>query len=562
MISPKELAATPQSKATFYPTPMSLAEKMLDGINMDMVKSVLEPSAGKGDLAKFISEKLYTTGRGYRRIYDDHDRRAAIEESDVDCIELDQNLRAILKDKGFRVVHDDFLTFRTYKRYDLILMNPPFDRGEEHLHKALSLLERNGGTVVCILNADTIRNPYTTRRQLLNETIRQYEGTVTECGRAFAAADAERRTDAEVVIVRVTIPAPEKHSNILDDMREAVDTARADEPDTQYTAMTKGNYIDALIDRCEYEIACGVRLIDEMRDFTSMVCSSYQEEAKRSIAYSTMCLSFGLGKHEDVTSNAYIRKVRRKYWSILFQQPQFLEQLTSNLRNELQSMVDKLADYDFSAYNIYTIAQRMLLQINGGIEETIMRQFDNWTRLDWHENSPNRHYYNGWKTNSAFAVEKKVIFPFYGAFHRYSFCPDELNEYECIHTVTDIEKVFDFLDGGRTQGINCETAIRAANKQGVTRNIQCKHFKVTFFKKGTCHVTFTNLDVLHKFNLFAAIHKNWLPPTYGKKSYTDMDAEEQAVIDSFEGQESYEKVMQHSDYYLNTTLPPLLGTGA
>ena len=560
MISPKELAATPQSKATFYPTPRSLAEKMLEGIDMRMVESVLEPEAGKGDIAAVVAEKLFRWKRGYP-VHDERTMREAREIADIDCIEIDPNLRAILKDKGFRVVHDDFLTFRTYKRYDLILMNPPFDRGEEHLNKALSLIERGGGTVVCILNAETIRNPYTARRQSLIQAIQQYEGTVTECGSAFAGADAERKTDAEAVIVRITVPDPKKRSSILDDMRRAVDSARAEEPETPYTALTKGNYIDALIDRCEHEIACGIRLIDEMRDLNTSVSEFEKQQDSRSIHGGILCLSYGHGSHQSVTPNTYIRKVRRKFWSVLFQQPQFLAQLTSNLRNELHSMVDELADYDFSAYNIYTLTQNMLVQINGGIEDTIIELFENWTRLDWHNNSPNRHYYNGWKTNSAFAVEKKVIFPFYGSFNHYSFREEKLDVHACIAKISDIEKVFDFLDGGRSDGTRCEEAIKAANTQGITRNIQCKYFKVTFYKKGTCHVIFTNLGVLHKFNLFAAMHKNWLPPTYGKKRYTDMDAEEKAVIDSFEGQESYEKVMQHSDYYLNTTPPPLLGAG-
>lgn len=58
--------------------------------------------------------------------------------------------------------------------------------------------------------------------------------------------------------------------------------------------------------------------------------------------------------------------------------------------------------------------------------------------------------------------------------------------------------------------------------------------------------------MLEKFNIFAAQHKNWLPPTYGKKTYADMDTEERAVIDSFQGREAYEQVMAHADFYLTS----------
>ena len=56
---------------------------------------------------------------------------------DIDCVEIEPELRAILKAKGFRVVHDDFLTLHTYKHYGLILMNPLFSVGVRHLLKAI-----------------------------------------------------------------------------------------------------------------------------------------------------------------------------------------------------------------------------------------------------------------------------------------------------------------------------------------------------------------------------------------------------------------------------------------
>lgn len=545
----KELAGTASSRATFYPTPRHLANKMLDGIEMKFIENVLEPSAGKGDLADAVAERLRYSN------YSSKERKR-----DIDCIEIDPDLQAILKGKEYRVIHDDFLTFRTYKKYDLIVMNPPFDAGAAHLLKAVSLLEKSGGIVVCLLNAETIRNPYSMVRQELLQTIARYSGTVTECGKAFT--DAERKTDVDVVIVRIEIKAPEHRGSILDEMRKAVDDARADDKETEYTALVKGNFIEALVDRCEYEMACGVRLIDEFHAFNAMVSSMSQKKNKYETNEAALSLTFSKGDG-GATHNEFIRKVRRKYWSLLFQQPDFLAQLTSNLRDELHSMVNDLADYDFSCYNIYTLAQQMLKQINTGIEETILNLFDDWTRkYHWDENSQNRHYYNGWRTNDAFAVEKKVIFPFYGAFGSWYSRGNNLDVYECKKKIFDIEKVFDYLDGCVTDGTDCKTAIENADAAGITRNIQCKHFKVTFYKKGTCHVQFTNLDVLHKFNLFAAMNKHWLPPSYGKKRYTDMDSEEQAVIDSFEGKESYERVMQRSDYFLNTTPPPLLNAGA
>jgi len=103
--------------------------------------------------------------------------------------------------------------------------------------------------------------------------------------------------------------------------------------------------------------------------------------------------------------------------------------------------------------------------------------------------------------------------------------------------------------------------VQEVKKTGNARNVQFKYFKATFYKKGTCHITFTNPDVLAKFNLFAAQNKNWLPPSFGKKHYKQMDDEERAVVDSFTGGEKeYEQMLARSDYYFADAQKPFLLT--
>ena len=79
------------------------------------------------------------------------------------------------------------------------------------------------------------------------------------------------------------------------------------------------------------------------------------------------------------------------------------------------------------------------------------------------------------------------------------------------------------------------------------------NFIITFYKKGTCHIEFTNLELLHKFNVYGSQRKGWLPPTYGKSKYKDMEKEDQAVVKEFEGEISYNKVMTNAEYYLVET---------
>ena len=116
-------------------------------------------------------------------------------------LKKDPKLQHILKGEGFPVIHDDFMTFHTGKQYDLIAMNPPFSNGDEHLLKALDM-QKNGGYIICILNAETIRNPFTLRRKELTQRL---EGASIEfLQQEFT--QAERRTEVEIALVKIQIP--------------------------------------------------------------------------------------------------------------------------------------------------------------------------------------------------------------------------------------------------------------------------------------------------------------------------------------------------------------------
>ena len=187
----------------FYPTPYNLIEKMLSTVNFYMIKSILEPSAGKGDIVDAIRKKTAPQSR-----WDQEPRL------DIDCIEINSDLRHILTGKGYRVVHDDFLTYDTMKEYDLIIMNPPFSNGCNHLTRALTMQEASGGAIICLLNAETLRNPCTNELLALVRKFEEYHADIQYMSDTFS--NAERKTDVEIALIKVNIPAPAKKSFIFD----------------------------------------------------------------------------------------------------------------------------------------------------------------------------------------------------------------------------------------------------------------------------------------------------------------------------------------------------------
>jgi hypothetical protein len=161
----------------FYPTPDDIAEKMLAKVSNDATY-FLEPSAGKGDIALVI--------KGEER----YSRR------NVDCIEQSPELAAILIDKDFPVVGHDWLEYSGVCFYDAILMNPPFSNGEDHLLKAWNFL--HNGEIVCLLNEETLNNPYSSKRIQLCNIIAKH-GHIEWLGDCFSTA--QRKTDVRVAMV-------------------------------------------------------------------------------------------------------------------------------------------------------------------------------------------------------------------------------------------------------------------------------------------------------------------------------------------------------------------------
>lgn len=527
----------------FYPTPENIINKMFSGIDFKIINSILEPSAGSGN----IVDELRKKEQMYSGTYDKF-------SFDIDCIELDQNLRYILKGKGYRVVCDDFLTYDTMKEYDLIIMNPPFLNGCKHLLKALEMQQRNGGAVVCLLNAETLKNPYTNERKDLMRKLTEYNAKIEFIQDAFT--DAERKTAVEIALIRVQLPEVQRKSFILEGLQKARQQKEIEEF-TENTQLADSDFFKTIVNQYKMEVDAGIKLIKEYYAMKSFILSEFKkdDETGKTIQTGGCILSMDLSRNRDkhnnkLSVNGYIQEVRKKYWQALFENPKFIGNLTNNLRVEFYNNLDELQNYDFSIYNIYQLKIDMQQKVVKGIEETIISLFDELgNKYSWYdENSINIHYYNGWKTNKAWIINKKVIVPLDGyntLWNRY-----EPSNYKVIEKLQDIEKCFNYLDGGLTEAIDLKESLEFAEEYGETKNIQLKYFTVTFYKKGTCHIVFNDDELLKKFNIFGSQRKGWLPPSYGKKSYKDMTAEEKAVINEFEGKNEYDKVMNNTKYYL------------
>ena len=514
----------------FYPTPEALLEKITEGCDWKRIQSVLEPEAGKGDIVSFLQKKA---AENYMREYD------------IDCIESETELQMILKGKKMRLVYDDFLTFESYKRYDLIVMNPPFSNGDAHLLKALQI-QKYGGNIICILNAETIRNPYTNLRKELVQKLQDLHADIQFMDHEFQ--DAERPTGVEIAVIKVCVPKQESVSHIFEELKRAKieNTQKLD--GEGITDVAENDFIKATVQRYEIETEACLTFIREYHGLRPYIMQNLKKTEYDS---PILELKFHDYKLEAGDENKVIQAIRKKYWKALFADSRFTGKMTSKQREDYMSQVERLKDYDFNMYNIKSIQLDMTRNLVTGIETCIMNLFDELSHEhSWMpETGRNIHYYNAWTTNKAYIINKKVIIPMYSVFS--DIWKEFRYDYTVLNKLSDIEKVFDYISGLPSDNCgNLYQILRNAESAQQSKNIECKYFTVTFYKKGTCHIVFHDEELLKKFNIFGSQHKGWLPQSYGKKTYENMEPEEQAVIDAFEGRESYERLMLCPEKYM------------
>lgn len=109
-----------------FPTPTEVAERMVRLLDIDAGHSVLEPSAGTGNLLRALPN---LRPDGY-----------------VTAVEIQPQLCAVLNPLADEIINTDFLEWEPGTLFDRILMNPPFDHGIDikHIKKALTLLADDG----------------------------------------------------------------------------------------------------------------------------------------------------------------------------------------------------------------------------------------------------------------------------------------------------------------------------------------------------------------------------------------------------------------------------------
>lgn len=549
----------------YYPTPEAVAEKMLEGVFSAVRKKrldkyvILEPSAGDGALIRSIIKAIK---KAEHFLFDGCWYSEKINY-EIDCIEKDEMLRAALTGNTVNeeettycanttVIFDDFLKFNTCKQYSHIIMNPPFEEGVKHISKALALLER-GGVLVCLLNAETLKNPYTNERKELLSRLSSLDAEITYMEGAFA--DAERPTDVEIALVKVNIPYKEAQSFIYENLKSKMFSSLTEEERSEI--VQGGDQLAVSYAMYDLEMKTGVAFISEYYAVKKYIPAGFVREGDESWEKTSkekpmieLLVGKKKGSDEDAsaTINEFVCALRSKYWQNFFNNKEITGRFPKEMLDDFSREVKRLSAYDYNRHNVAQIRDQMMQRLSLGVEASVIQIFDRLSeKHSWYpESEKNIHYYNGWRTNCAHKINKKVILPTYrNMFCEGSFISDTFRTHEVYEILCDIEKVLSFFCVESDYDVDMSRALATASQSGVSKNIHLRYFDISLYKKGTVHITFTCEKALDCLNIYGSQKKRWLPPYYGKKHYNEMDDEEKAVIDSFQGEQAYEEYMQN-----------------
>jgi hypothetical protein len=413
-----------------------------------------------------------------------------------------------------------------------------------------------------LVNAETLRNPCDRVRRALQARLDRLGAEVEYLTDEFKSA--ERRTSVEVALVKLYLKPPEAPSVLLDDLRRA-EPVVAEEAEAQ--ALVGTDFTESLVASFGVECRTGIRLMDEYFALRPYIRDRFRK-SDEDHDYSKPLIELKVEGNCSSDSkaacvNAYLEGVREKYWGLLLSNKSFRAKFTSNILSEMDSKLQELRHYDFTPFNIAALIEEMNSKIVAGIEAAILGLFDKCTQRFAYDDSihnGNVWYYNGWKTNKAHKINKRIILPMNGLS---AWSVGTKLEYHIHKELADMVKVFNYLsdtpseDVPRLVGHACGWAERNEDFSGM----DMRFFEITFYKKGTAHIKFTDLRLLDKLNIFGSQRKGWLPPAYGRKSYEAMDEEERGVVESFQGKAAYEEVCRRPDFWLvDTSL--LLGEGS
>ena len=475
-----------ESKNQLYPTPDHVIEIMVKGVktlneidgHFGWVHSpLLEPSAGFGNILDYL------TTEDPNDLFDRRARREYPAKSDCYAIEIDYNLRLVLQGKGYKVLATDFLKYPANERkFNTILMNPPFNDGLDHLFHAWELLD-DCGVVACLLNAESVLSPINKPRQRLAEMINLY-GRSEVLGPVFSGS--EHPTDVNVVCVWLKKPKQDKVENIFDGFeKDNIDWSNI-EPDM----LVKSDVIKDLVDRYN-----GCVEILRRRNKEQQMLNIYLSGIDCAVRGSHSNMDERSIFEMKYSVEDQLEVLKSRFWSTVFERTKIGQRTTESYRKQFEDGAKIQAHMAFTEQNVKEVLEFFLLNQAEIMEQCVVQVFDTCSRY----NCKTLSHHEGWKTNKSYKMSKKLIYP-YGV-RKDTFGDNISVNYAAKDFYDDLDKACCFLSGKAFDKIKSSYwAVNDWIHSDRSGKCESEFFIMKLYKKGTVHFEFKDLKIVEDFN--------------------------------------------------------------
>lgn len=438
----------------FYPTPTNVIEMMLQGEEIQG-KSFLEPSAGKGDIVKY----LLSSGA----------------ESVIAC-ETNTDLCAILSNHC-TILANDFLSVTSEQvgHINTIVMNPPFSADEKHILHAYDIAPA-GCKIIALCNLSTVENLYTENRKRLAQLIEE-NGRFEDLGQCFD--NAERKTGVEIALIRITKPSEDYKQEFEGFFME-------EEPEESGSiGIMPYNFIRDIVGR----------YTESVKIFDSQLKTAIQINELIGSFYNNS-LAFQCSEGDKLKNrNEFKKDLQKSAWKHIFDKMNMNKYSTKELRQDINTFVEQQTQVPFTMKNIYKMLEIVVGTTSQRMDKALLEVFN---RLTQHYDE-NRYNVEGWKTNSHFLINQKFIMPYTCESKYFSRTDEMTTKYGSnIEIIEDVEKALCYLTGENYENI---TPIRRLI-DGKNFGVWCSShfFEFKGFKKGTMHFKFNDTELWGKFN--------------------------------------------------------------
>jgi 16S rRNA G966 N2-methylase RsmD len=472
----------------FFPTPDYVAEKMWSAAkrsrqyrDSNHFQRVCDTSAGSGAILKYC--------------------RKAYRYRDIEwcAIEIDPDLRCILNENDFRVIGTDFLLYEEMAKFDLILINPPFNRGAEHILKSWDMVE-DGGCLVALCNSQTIHNP-DKKWKRLGELIEAY-GYTEDLGQCFKNAD--RPCDVEVSMIFL-----DKPERVIDpqtfqfagEFTQSIDDVKA---------AAFGENPLAHVDVID-------NLLIQYRSCLSILKARHQAHSELLFHLGTIPGREHCADMDQSTLNVRIGslteqvwELKEQFWNAVFKLSRMNEVQTSHFAGIFRDFVKSQRDMEFSRTNILEILAAFFSNKEQIMLDSLVSVFDRATAF----HPENKVHLEGWKTNSGWKVNRRIIVP-YGMrwckiFKHFNMTFDSDGPGSFVK---DLDEVCCWITGEDPRSSDYTMMGTMMNRMrerepGVWHEL--KYFRIKWFIKGTLWVEWRDQYLLDDFNMMAAMEKKWI----------------------------------------------------